>query len=73
MFLLEHLAQQPNRLIGVQELFTVTHGGQAVEKREAGHLMRPLICTLRRKLKYYLGEPDCIKNVRGHGYIFVVG
>jgi hypothetical protein len=51
----------------------VTHGGQAVEKREAGHLRRPLICTLRRKLKHYLGEPDCIRNGWGHGYILAVG
>jgi DNA-binding response OmpR family regulator len=72
MFLFEALARQPNEVVRVVDLFRVTNG-QAVEVQEAGRLMRPIIHSLRHKLKRELGGLDCIKNVRGRGYLLIVG
>jgi DNA-binding response OmpR family regulator len=72
MFLLEHLARQPNRVVNVVELFRIT-SGQDVEQQEAGRLMRPIIHSLRGKLKACLDGLDCIRNVRGRGYMLIVG
>lgn len=71
MFLLEHLARQPNQVVSVVELFSVT-SGQTVEIQEAGRLLRPVIHSLRGKLKTCLDGLDCIRNVRGRGYMLIV-
>jgi len=67
IFLLEHLACQPNKVICSLKLFETTHGYQLTDRQEAGRLLRPIIQTLRSKLKKQLGY--CIKNVRGRGYM----
>lgn len=67
MFLLERLAYQPNQVVDTMQLFGSTHGRQVADRHEAGRLLRPIIQTLRSKLKGQIGP--CIKNVRGRGYM----
>lgn len=64
---LEHLAQQSNNVVLLQELVRVSHGLD-VDPVEAGNLIRPLIRMVRRRLGYAGGETGCIENVRGIGY-----
>ena len=65
--LLECLARQANKVVGLQELVKVTHGLDT-DPGEAGTLLRPLIRSLRRKLGYPGGDLGCIENTRGVGY-----
>ena len=67
MFLLERLAYQPNQVVDTMQLFGSTHGRQVADRQEAGRLLRPIIQTLRSKLKGQISP--CIKNVRGRGYM----
>ncbi len=64
---LEHLVQQSNNVVLLQELVRVSHGLD-VDPVEAGNLIRPLIRMVRRRLGYAGGETGCIENVRGIGY-----
>jgi len=68
--LLEHLAQQPGKVISPQELIQTTHEFEA-DHIEAGSLVRPLILSLRRKLDLPIGQVGSIENVRGVGYRLV--
>lgn len=70
MFLLERLAHQPNEIVSLVELVKATHNLDT-DYQEAGQLLRPLLRTLRRKLEYHLGEAQCIRNVRGRGYLLI--
>jgi len=67
VFLLERLARQPNEIVSLVEMVKATHDLNT-DSQEAGQLLRPLIRTLRRKLKVHLGIIPCIKNVRSRGY-----
>ena len=69
--LLIHLARRPNEIVGLQDLFLVTHGLTAEEANEAGRLVRPVVGSLRRKLAAVIGEQACIRNIRGQGYILL--
>ncbi|MBN1312612.1 MAG: response regulator transcription factor [Anaerolineae bacterium] len=70
VFLLERLAQQPNRIISLVEMVKATHDLDT-DSQEAGQLLRPLIRTLRRKLEFHLGKAPYIKNVRSRGYLLI--
>ncbi len=65
--LLEHLARRVREVASPQELIKITHGIET-DPSDASGLLRPLIRSLRRKLGYPVGEPGCIRNVRGVGY-----
>lgn len=67
---LELLAQQTDRVVGMQELIKVTHGFET-NYTEASDLLRPIIRSLRRKMGYPAGDMGCIESVRGVGYRFV--
>ena len=67
IFLLEHLACQPNRIISTLQLFATTHGYQTTDQQDAGRLLRPIIRSLRKKLGEQIGS--LIKNIRGRGYM----
>lgn len=67
IFLLEHLACQPNRVISTLHLFKTTHGYQTTDQQDAGRLLRPIIQSLRKKLGLQIGP--LIKNIRGRGYM----
>jgi DNA-binding response OmpR family regulator len=70
MFLFERLARQPNDVISLADLVRATHD-LTTDYQEASQLVRPLIRTLRRKLKRHLGDEPCIKNVRARGYLLL--
>lgn len=70
MFLLEKLARQPNEVVSLADLVKATHE-LTTDYQEASQLVRPLIRTLRHKLKSHLGEDPCIKNVRARGYLLL--
>ncbi|MCB0164242.1 MAG: response regulator transcription factor, partial [Anaerolineae bacterium] len=70
MFLLEKLARQPNEVVSLADLVKTTHD-LTTDYQEASQLVRPLIRTLRRKLKSHLGDQPCIKNVRARGYLLL--
>jgi len=67
IFLLEHLACQPNRVISTLQLFATTHGYKTTDQQDAGRLLRPIIRSLRKKLGEQIGS--FIKNIRGRGYM----
>ena len=64
---LEYLARRAGSIVSHEALLKATHGFEA-DKSEAGALVRPLIRSLRRKLKYPVGDLGCIETVRGLGY-----
>jgi DNA-binding response OmpR family regulator len=68
--LLSCLVQRPNQVVSPMEVAAVTHG-LALEEPEAGLLVRPHIKRLRRKLQGPLGGLDCLKNLRGRGYMLL--
>ena len=70
MFLFEKLAREPNEVISLADLVKATHD-LTTDYQEASQLVRPLIRTLRYKLKCYLGNAPCIKNVRSRGYLLL--
>ena len=67
IFLLEHLACQPNRIISNLQLLATTHGYQTTDQQDAGRLLRPIIRSLRKKLGLPVGS--LIKNIRSRGYM----
>jgi DNA-binding response OmpR family regulator len=64
---LEYLSRRAEEVVEPRQLLMVSHGIET-DNVEAGHLLRPLIHSLRRKLGYPSGEVGCIENVRGVGY-----
>lgn len=73
-FLLERLARQPNLIVEMRDLYALFQGGDPEASLiVAGDLVRPHVCWLRQKLRTRLGGQDCIRNVRGRGYMLVAG
>lgn len=68
--LLSSLIQRPNQVVSVLELVSTTHG-LSLDEPEAGLLLRPHIKRLRRKLAGLLEGRDCLKNLRGRGYLLL--
>jgi DNA-binding response OmpR family regulator len=71
VFLLEDLARRPNRVVSIPDLVRTTHELET-DEIEGGNLMRPLVRRIRGELKKY-GLEECIQNVRGRGYMLVMG
>ena len=73
-FLLERLARHPNLIVDMRDLYALFQGGEPEASLiVAGDLVRPHVCRLRQKLRSRLGGQDCIRNVRGRGYMLVAG
>jgi DNA-binding response OmpR family regulator len=71
--LLTALAQRPGWVVSDVELVKATHGLAQGDKQQARRKsVRAIIAYLRRKLAAHLDDVECIKTVRGRGYMLVL-
>ena len=66
--LLECLVRHAGHIVPARDLVHATHGLHLADPAEARELVRPLIRSLRQKLREPHGAPGDIETVRGLGY-----